>query len=170
MHVYALRSDVMCCDVCQLCVCDAHDWCPKFACGVYFYVASFGSHEYNNNNDNLNDSHENVVDFFTISIKSSGFASLFKFSWVRNVTTRRLAIYRPLYATLISLPSSSLSLSSSLLPFTSNFEVLIKGPASMWVNGNNTKTLDQKCYCLPRESWTRIALIIFFGLGHISWK
>lgn len=33
-----------------------------------------------------NEHNENVVDFFTIPIKSSGFASLFKFSWVHSAS------------------------------------------------------------------------------------
>lgn len=76
----------VCYACCVWCVCDAHDWClpaPDCAFGVYFYVASFGRQPTNHRD---NEHNENVVDFFTIPIKSSGFASLFKFSWVRNAS------------------------------------------------------------------------------------
>lgn len=127
------------CYACRVwCVCDAHDWClpaPDCAFGVYFYVVSFGrqpSKQPTNHRDN--EHNENVVDFFTIPIKSSGFASLFKFSWVHSASrvAAPLLIAFMVLSTLVVVSLCRLCLSRNRShSYSHNAVALIKWHASI---------------------------------------
>lgn len=123
------------CYACRVwCVCDAHDWClpaPDCAFGVYFYVASFGRQPTNHRD---NEHNENVVDFFTIPIKSSGFASLFKFSWVHSASrvAAPLLIAFMVLSTLVVVSLCRLCLSRNRShSYSHNAVALIKWHASI---------------------------------------
>lgn len=81
-----------------------------------------------------NEHNENVVDFFTIPIKSSGFASLFKFSWVHSASrvAAPLLIAFMVLSTLVVVSLSRLCLSRNRShSYSHNAVALIKWHASI---------------------------------------
>lgn len=81
-----------------------------------------------------NEHNENVVDFFTIPIKSSGFASLFKFSWVHSASrvAAPLLIAFMVLSTLVVVSLSCLCLSRHRShSYSHNAVALIKWHASI---------------------------------------
>lgn len=132
MHVCVMRA------VCDVYVTHMIDVCQRpIAPSAFIFMSPVSAGNQPSNqptNHRDNEHNENVVDFFTIPIKSSGFASLFKFSWVHSASrvAAPLLIAFMVLSTLVVVSLCRLCLSRNRShSYSHNAVALIKWHASI---------------------------------------